>query len=320
MRICQLLLAVLAAQECRGLTLQSVRSECVVAKTLEAVLRPLRPTRDAANAVVEVKSFSATDSDGRSYCGLLPLERYDARTGDHLEGAAALPSSAGSLPLALLTALAAAARGRTSAIVLGGGASAKLAQAAFAALDVEALVVPPADAAELEPARSGTLYCDLAGSERIRSADYLSLLSPAANAAIDNGIFADLDVTPLADDYALDVDAAATLLRSVLSKLDAHEYEPNKGSFLTPPVLRRDARAVDEYADFLAWGRDADNRGRRLGLDRFYDDGAMRNLLEEGTHENLLDKIHTVEQAGLGLHQAAKEPSDQQNAVESVLG
>jgi len=296
------LLVVLLVARTHSLRIEGVRSEFVVAKTLAPVLRPLRPaTRFTANEVVEVKSFSATDSDGLRYCGL-------GDGGASRKEAALLLTTNTKLPLAFLTSVALAARDRNAALILGSGSSARLAAAAFEALGVEARLVPPAEAPALEPARPGTLYVDLAGSENIRNDDYLSLLSPAANAVVEDGIlFADLAVTDAP--YAVDAELAATLLRPVLGALEAYRYAPSTGSFLTPPALKRDTRAVEEYADFVAWGRDADNRGRRLGLDRFYDDRAMRTLLEEGSHENLLDTIHTVQQSGLGLHKPAPSSS-----------
>ena len=272
---------VLAWAEGLQITIKEIGRECV---TRAPFLK--------ASGAVEVLSFGGTNED-QAYCGLLPLELYSAKVGE-THDLLALPSSKVP-PLGFCANVAALEA--TKAVVFGEGYSADLAMAILEAKNIEATLVTPPDAPGFEP--QAGMYIDLSGAETIRHSDYISLLSPAAEAALDNGIFAGLDLTPIQE---IDIPKATALLDPVLPKVLEVTTKP-KSAFLVPPVLKRDIRAFDEYLSFLAWGRDADNRGRRMGLDRFYDDNAMRSLLEDGPHTTLLDKIHDVTQNSNSLHQ-----------------
>jgi len=173
----------------------------------------------------------------------------------------------------------------------------------FDAMKKRTTMVSPSEAPEFTGGH-GAVFVDLCGCETIRHPDYRSLLSPAAKAAVDDGIFAGLEVA--SKDFSFDAAAALQVLEPFINDVRLPKASASaKFSLFAPPVLKTDLRALDEYLAFLAWGRDADNRGRRLGLDRFYDDTAMKTLLEAGPHFDLLDKIHDVQQSDLGLHQPA---------------
>ena len=283
--ICLLLGLVLREGFSVCITIKRVSRECMVASRLPLVRRDER----SENSAIEVLSFAGKSGEAW-YCGLLPKDQEEACVGDtlDLEGVNVASEAKTHFPIALATALADAAQKRSEAIILGSGRSSKLAKIVFEAFDVKTRVVGPEDAADLGVVDKDVLFVDFCGSEPIKNPDYLSLISPKALSLIDNGIFAKPQVTK--SNLEVDVRRAAELLSEkpdLLNRL----ADATKSSSIMRFFVEED-RAADEYLDFLKWGRDADNRGRRLGFERFYDDAKLKRLLEEGNHFDLLDNIN----------------------------
>lgn len=224
-----------------------------------------RPTPDLSRMVLLTASIVA-DDDRVHYASLGGEDRAAVSPGwtanDALWAARLGSLCAGNAP--------------RSAVVLGGGVDALRCALILAALGVSVVRTSPRDTApgvspflapaDIAEASNFDLILDFAGDESSRDPRYLTLTSPRALAAIENGLFADADAAPEADHLPLD----ASLLHVVHAALPRGLSlpAPRRDLFaFNVARLRLGADAVtDAYLDFLTWPRDVET-GRRLGID-----------------------------------------------------
>jgi len=135
-------------------------------------------------------------------------------------------------------------------------------------------------AGDLDDDAAPELVVDCAGCEGGTRRGYRSVVHTATAHAIENGLF-DAAPVPPPPPVGFDLAAVTRALDRVAAAAFGEDgasspWRDSSSSSSKVPFLisvtpfgrkERASGAVDEYADFFAWPRDADNDGRRLGLD-----------------------------------------------------